>query len=157
MKEMPTRASIEVVAAVAKKLTPKVIEWENQPESDHQEVEDTLKELLTNNHDWDGFQLAKDLDDGGWCPDAGLVEILDEATHLQITEHGRLVKEWIEANGVQPKFQVGDKVSFRLSFKPHTGTIKKVYPETLQYVIDQEGRTEMGDPVIEEKQITKLE
>ena len=97
----PTRHSPEVIKAVAEKLYGRVSRWDNEASIEE------LEEALTDSFEWDGYVLANRLDD--WDPDAQLVSILDDATHLAHDSVGLLEIEY--AKQLTPRFKVGDIVA----------------------------------------------
>lgn len=105
-------------------------DWEKQDNA----YGDVLS-LLRDNHDWDGFQLAKELEDRWDGVDAAMVEILDEALSLKHTEHRKSVIAWVKAYELKPKYDLNTVVKINVDGTVHTGTITKIYSESLQYVV----------------------
>jgi len=108
MARRPNKHSPEVIQAVVDKLYPKCLAWLKALGDDCNEesAKEELTEALNNGFDWDGYALAQRLDD--WSPDAGLVEILDEASYLSFKPLKNLEREY--AKTLMPKYKVGDTI-----------------------------------------------
>lgn len=113
-KKRPTSNTDEIVAVVASRILPKILEWQDEePEEDHEDEmarqEEILEELRNNIDDWhDGYQIARKLEDDGWDPDSELVDILDNLPFYQVKAEA--VRNWIAENNIKPKLTVGTQV-----------------------------------------------
>ena len=76
----PTLNDTAVLKAAALKLAPKVLQWIEQCGEDDT-VENVAEMLEPHMRKTDGYEFAKALD-GDVFPDAALVEILDDASHV---------------------------------------------------------------------------
>lgn len=137
----PTRPSDRdpaVIRAVVEKLTKPILAWLRDGDSldDEGDSLEGLERVLSNAYDWDGYRLAQDLDRAGWCPDAALVEILSDAEHLRYEAHKKAVAAWSQANGLTPKYAVGQRVRFRtFHHGPQEGEIVGVDAGQLRYTV----------------------
>lgn len=107
-------------------------DWEKQDNA----YGDVLK-LLRDEHDWDGFVLAKELD-GRWSGvNAEMVAVLDDALSLKHTEHRKIIMRWVKEYELQPKYELNAvvKINVRGENRTYTGAITRIYPEYLQYVV----------------------
>jgi len=98
-----------------------------------------LLDLLRDQYDWDGYAIAKTLDMNWGNINAELVEILDAANHIRYVEHDRLIRAWVTAYELKPKYTTGTSVRINVSIKriyaEYTGIIIGVRDSTLQYII----------------------
>jgi hypothetical protein len=135
----PTNNDEAVVRAVVEKLKKPVLAWleEGGSVDDEEDSLENLFQALSGAFDWDGYQLARRLEDRFcWSPDARLVEILSDAEHHRYRAHKDAVAAWVAANGATPKFKVGDRVRYR-SFHhgPQEGEITHVDAAQLRYTV----------------------
>lgn len=109
----PNRMSDEVLAGIANKLMPRVLQW-LQMEQDNPEATDAAKDIkAVLEVSSDGYKMAKELEDRhGWDgADSDLVDILEGADYygtLQIA-----LKAWVKDNDLKPKYEVGEVVTVR--------------------------------------------
>jgi len=105
----PNRQSPEVIKAVVEKLYPKCKAWikAGNVDDDEESTKEELADALRRCWFWDGYELAKYLDD--WSPDASLVDILDNADRYCATPLKGLEREY--AKTLKPLFRVGDRVT----------------------------------------------
>lgn len=131
----PSAFDASIRAKAVQSIVKDVADWLEE------EVSNELIYLLTETMPWnvhiDGFKWAVALQDRYlFDGDSALVEIL-EAANL----HGAVrdaVKQWVEANGITPKFAVGTRVQ---TLSLGAGTITRIDPEAAEYVIRTENRT----------------
>lgn len=104
----------EVRDAVAARLLPLLVEW---IEAVGEVVTDAEKVVYLRHLEealrfppWDGYRLARDLHNVGFDPDANLVESLDAAHGYRYQEHRRIVAEWVKAQAVKLRHEIGDVV-----------------------------------------------
>jgi hypothetical protein len=104
----PSKYDDAIVRAAAEKLAVRCAEWEG-------EAEDWIDDLVKCRRDWDdGYQLARALETRcSVSPDGDLVETLDDAYSLLVSEHERAVKQWVQIVGFTPRFQTGDRAECR--------------------------------------------
>lgn len=105
-------------------------DWEKQDNA----YGDVLR-LLRDNYDWDGFALAKELDDCWTGMNAEMVAVLDDALSLKHTEHRKVVMRWVKQYELQPKYELNTVVKINVNGEDHTGVVTKIYPEYLQYAV----------------------
>lgn len=127
----PTRNDPRVVEATARAALKDVAKWlgaDYNPDEDAELVEQLMGAIY---YDEDGYARAHYLDSRfGWSVDFALCEILNDAdTHCET--HKRVV-EWVTANGITPKFAVGDIVKTK---KNGTGPITRVDAASALYVV----------------------
>ena len=68
--------------------------------------------MLDSNYDFDGYHLARHLDNQGWTPDADLVDILSNTDQYFFAALRQAELEWIKTNNITPKFKIGDNVVY---------------------------------------------
>lgn len=109
------------------------------------DTEESLEEAvcindLIANYDTDAYQFAKWLDDKSWCPDAELVEILDNASHYVNIAWTEYVAKWLSENKAFVPYNVGDRclVTKTYSFlKDKEVIITTVRLESLDYTVQK--------------------
>ena len=138
----PTKMDEDVLAKVSELLLPELVQWGGWPQEQREEDLETLTELLKYSYDFDGYKLAKKLEDELYCDaDSELVGILDRVEGLayQITE--KKVKEWVSANSILPAFKVGDRVKWPHSGRETmTGTVVAIHTDKATYTIQEDGK-----------------
>lgn len=144
----PRQHDESVIAAVAAKLVEPVMQalGEKPSEQGRKEILSDLAEMLDDKFDWEGYALAKWLDnEKGYRVDSHFVDILDHASHYAQTETERLTKEWVTAQQLKPRYDVGDSVRFsgRKGIE-QTGTIISVNRTTLTYIVFVPGKGHIG-------------
>jgi hypothetical protein len=84
-----------------------------------------------------GFEIARDLDRYANVRgiDAELVEILDSASSYVWDAHRKLVKEWVDASGVKPSLQIGQRIRSRY----HNGAISGFVEQEASYLMIPDG------------------
>ena len=84
--------------------------WADAGNMDKEDVESDLVSLFeSNSFSDDGYELAKELEDSGWEPDAELVEILDNVGHrAERNIMGIETENWIKKNDIKPELAEGD-------------------------------------------------
>jgi len=141
----PKRGDPQCIRATAIKLTSTIsgVPTAQQIEDVETDLEDADSEYadiyraLTNNHNWDGYELAKYLDEElGWEVDVSTVQDLDNAEHYRYTEHNARVEKWVIDYELTPKYAVGDIVTFKQESKSYEGTIRQIYVKQLRYVVE---------------------
>jgi hypothetical protein len=134
----PNERHPEVIRQVVERLRPVLADFLEEEDPDLDDLADTLK----SNWDWNGYNLAKHLDNYcGWGADADLVEILSSAEGYGSIIVGQLTEEWVQKYGIRPAYSVGDRVACDISLRPKTGVIVKVYANLAKYVIQEDGKT----------------
>lgn len=95
-------------------------------------LEEALSECII---DVDGYRIARELESNGCCPDAQLVEFLDDVSSISYSQYKKLEKQWVNVNEINPMFKVGDTVEFKYGHKTDVGIIVKIVLETAEYHI----------------------
>jgi hypothetical protein len=108
----PTTDDKPVRLAAAKMLLPKVMDWLPYKERAgfEEEILGQLADALRCCSTGDGYALARYLDSKGWCPDAALVEILNDSCIWEA--HTEAVKVWVKETGILPDLAEGDSCEF---------------------------------------------
>lgn len=109
----PNRMSDEVLAEVANRLMPRVLQW-LQMGQDNPEATDIAKDIVAVLEvSSDGYKMAKELEDGhGWDDaDSDLVDILEGADYYGTLQTA--LKAWVKDNNLKPKYEVGEVVTVR--------------------------------------------
>jgi hypothetical protein len=138
----PAKFNPEIIAAVAERLLPGVQEHLGD-DSNGEELSD-LKDALGGCSEWDGYKLAKCLDDNahwGEVCDTQLCEILDNAETIAHKIVQLAVSEWVKANKIEQPFPVGTAVEFTSGRSKLTGKIAAINYGTAEYTVQEDGRT----------------
>lgn len=140
MTERPNRYGDQINRQIVEKILPAVLEWLGD-DDDESGLRNDLMEMLDQDHDGDGYKLAKWLEDEFyWSADSSLVEILDDVPHKRIKLHTDAVLDWVKANGIKPTLELGTRVAFNLNgWRPVQGVIVGLYPKTAQYTVEVDG------------------
>ena len=137
----PNRYCDEVVWNVAKPLAAD-FQWQEYADSEVEGYEGSefqaLVETLRDETNWDGYALAKHMEETySMEMDADSVSLLDAAYVYQIKAHDALIKQWVLDTQAVPKYAVDATV--RVSRNSHgdalVGVIKTVYAPLLRYTI----------------------
>jgi len=97
-----------------------------------------LVETLRDETNWDGYALAKHLEDSySMDMDADAVNTLDAAYMYQNKAHDALVRQWVIDTSAAPKYATGDNV--RIACKAPgdelLGVVKSVQATVLRYTV----------------------
>ena len=144
----PTKPDIDEVATVISK---EIIKWANDG-STMEEVKPEIIDMIENNHDEDGFALAKYMENyKGYDADSGLVEILDDVEYVKYSLLDKKLREWVKQNDIQPKFEEGKEVKVILQ-NPKTykkeeriGKIANIQKDTAKYAVHVPGVSKNDD------------
>ena len=105
---------------------------------------DDVAEVLGDEWDWDGYSLAKALDDThGWEIDGDTVEALNASDMLKHRYIRNAVKEWVKRFDIKPMYSVGDCVDVK--WKGHRtvqGEITGIHDDSAEYIIFIFGESE---------------
>lgn len=135
----PKRYSKEVIEATAIKLLPLVLKWLNDEQDNGELLVSIIKAIECND---DGFDIATSLHDiDDLEPDAELVRILDDTSHIKSQCQKELCIKWIAEKGIKPLHGTGDTVMYQ----GDKSVIKKI-TEDGQYLlfIASKGHVESG-------------
>lgn len=136
----PRRHDPEVVERAIDLLLPDVLRWIGD-DKDLGSVRPNLVKILAHTSDVDGYALARKLDDMGWCPDAQLVEILDDF-ELDLGEALKeKVRDWVRSHDLRLTLREGDPVTFEANRSPLEGTISSLLPDTAEYEVQTSKKT----------------
>ena len=102
----------EIMRKVAKRLAGPISEWLEDNGPSGIVLEDRLHLMLDEASSFEGYKLAQFLRDRwDWAGiDAKLTEILDLTETYMYDAYGGAITEWIHANNIKPKFDVGKKL-----------------------------------------------
>lgn len=110
----PNRMSDEVIAEVANRLMPRVLQWLHIGQDDAEEVIETAKDIMAVlKVSSDGYKMAKELEDRhGWDePDSELVDVLEGADYYGTLQTA--IRAWVKDNDLKPKYEVGEVVTVK--------------------------------------------
>lgn len=143
MTRRPQLHDTVVLENIAGRLFPSVRDWlEAQGEIfntlSEQGLFDELVDLLHQNLGrWGGYDLARELEDRSWAPDAELVGILQDTDSLAYHSLREEIVSWAsDTNTLVPTHGIGDNVEVKLygNEPSMTGQIVAVHP-TLEYSV----------------------
>jgi hypothetical protein len=129
---IPTRPKYSdpaIIEAVAHRLAPCVHQW-NPSDSDEEDIGADLIKLLQGTHDYDGYKLARELEQyQHYDSDAMLVDILDSTSHLFHEELAKASKAWVEEH-LPPEPPAGARVYQKgMEEKNGIGIVTRNYPD----------------------------
>ena len=142
-KKRPQLLDKSVLESIAGRLLPDLVAWfdsidEVLSEKDEMKVFNSVVKLLhQQNGRWDGYVLARTLEEHGWFPTAELVEILHDSNRVAQHCLREEAIRWVHDNGLVPQFKVGELVQF-VAFAnepPMKGKISEVHQETLEFSV----------------------
>lgn len=122
----PKGTSLEIRKEVAKRLAPDVHRW-IQGDTDIADIEADLTNILELGA-MDGYELAKEIEDKGYCPDANLVEILDNARSYQYDILKKAQVARVSENNLTP-IPLETKVKWLSRFPDDIGIVTNNYPD----------------------------
>jgi len=129
--------------AAAEAVLPDVIAWlgGHYKRREREHVISQLIEAMNPMAYGDGYAIARNLERFSmWDPDTQLVEVLD-GDHVGEALR-EAVAEWVEANQIKPKLEIGAEVTFQKSKldkgRSEPGTIVAIHADTAQYVVQTE-------------------
>lgn len=97
-----------------------------------------LVETLRDETNWDGYALAKHLEDSySMDMDADTVNTLDAAYMYQSKAHDVLIRQWVIDTNAEPKYAVGASVSIarKVPGDELSGLVKAVQATVLRYTV----------------------
>lgn len=132
-----------VTDEVAAALLPRILAALNEKDDSRGEVLADLKSVLADSHEFEGYRLARKLDnDYHWDANADLVDGLERTEAYARKVVGRLVADWIRRYNILPGHAVGDRVRFHTSAggwgEPLAGRIVAVRPEDAEYIVQED-------------------
>lgn len=138
----PSRYSDEVVWGVARLLVAD-LQWQDYEDSEAEGYDGSelqaLVDTLRDETDWDGYSLAKHLDEDFNIPvTADTVNTLDVAHVYQVKAHTELVLKWVLATEGVPLYSKDATVrvkAFKHGVEAYTGVIRDVRAPMLTYSV----------------------
>lgn len=140
----------DVIDNLVRRIFPNVKSWleaegEILSDESEQDLFDDLIDLFMQKNeafgdtppDWDGYYLARTLEDNGWSPNAELVETLHESNDLAYASLREEVVRWVAMNGLVPSYKVGELVRIQMYVNEPdmSGCVAEVFPASLEYSI----------------------
>ena len=123
----------EMVKELAQIVGRQVNEWCND-ETPLEDCIETAEKILQWHSNDNGYELAREFEKEGFCPDSELVEILDNVSYNRIKIQETFIKKWVIDNNLKLELVEGQKVIAKLVRRGEVeGEIVKLYPETMQY------------------------
>lgn len=120
--------------ALAQKIGKEIFEWASE-EPDLDEVIEDTKRILKRHHSDNGYEIAREFDGAGYCPDAYLVEIL-EGVYSEKYDLLRIATiDWVKRENIKPEFLIGTSITFRSALKMKEGIITGYREETAEYLV----------------------
>ncbi len=109
----------------------------------HKDLKYVVEDFKDLNFNDGGYEMAKELESKGYNINSMIVEHLDCFNHEYDYELRGLVKQWVEAHNITPKYQKGDKVIINTNFsriqkKDMELYITRVYKESAQYAVSDD-------------------
>lgn len=89
-------------------------------------IDDITSALDGAGRPYDGYDIAKNLDDFYWNISADMVSELDFADRFVEEELTKLISAWVEETGYKHPYAVGDNVAYNWGGKKATGTIHEI-------------------------------
>src|SRR6476619_7955061 len=133
IRKRPHYASDQVYERAAENLAKALLRDYPNEIQDNASLREELQDALTGNAD--GYRIARALEDyAHWEITADMVELFDAAWVL--SAHQELVKEWVEAEGIEPDLAVGDKVLINASNLDWQRGQRETQRETQQVVAE---------------------
>lgn len=146
----PSRYCGEVLWAVARSLASD-FQWQEYADAEADKYEGSefqaLVETLREETDWDGYALAKYLEEQySMEMDADAVNTLDAAYMYQSKAHDALVKQWVIDTQAVPKYTVDAVVRIARDAPGDelVGVIKSVHATVLRYTVYIQEHVEKG-------------
>lgn len=133
--DRPKRNDDYVIKAAALDLVDELMAWANAKEPERAEYREVAEGVMKEASFHNGYELARNLERKGFEPDARLVEILDEASHLLYVAHDRGLKEWVKGWNIKVPFTLGQSVTIKHKGRVVSGSIAKLYAETAVCVV----------------------
>ena len=98
-------------------------------------LESISKILEQNKYSTDGYELGKEFDDAGFEMNAQIVSDLDCLSSDKESILNKVIEDWVISDNIQPKFDVGAKIIFKLCFKENEGEIVEVNTKRAYYIV----------------------
>lgn len=118
----PKRHDAAIRRQAAEALVPEIEEWLGESISGP-ECEELVRTLSSCCGD-DAYDIARELERGGYTPDSSLVEVLDGFDTYRI--HADAVRLWIAETGATPKLSIGATVAIPVKMAEHNGVVGEI-------------------------------
>jgi hypothetical protein len=130
----PKVYSEDVLEMTLDKLMPSVMKWHGSSSGEEGEIREDVKCAIE--FEDNSYEIVKYLEDTCfWSVDRDLIDVMDEVSHFRYLSHKYYVEKWVLNNGVTPKGQLGQSVSFKQKGQQVAGTIKKIIEEEAKYLV----------------------
>jgi phosphorylcholine metabolism protein LicD len=123
----------EMLSELAKQVGKQVFEWCNGDTSLERCVSDSLG--IVKHVDRDGYQIAKDFERIGYCPDSELVEILEGVDSLRYNILSNAIKKWVVSDEIVPEIKIGASVIVLFGRKKVEGIVTGYHEEVAMYKV----------------------
>ena len=140
-KNRPLHLPNDIFLKMCEKMAEEIVS--NGFHSDKDQVSEDLQNHVDFNDD--GYDMARTLDDSchGYNTSAMFVDHLDCLGNENDTELRKLVKQWVSAHDLKPKYKIGDKLKFESKLnirrKEHEFMfITGIREETAEYLMHEE-------------------
>lgn len=143
----PVPRSEEILTKAVASIKDQIINWfesntDAVAEEAEKDIENELLDVVRHNIDFDGYQLARELDEKYmWSADADLVDVLNNFGFHVDKCWRAAVEKWLEENKIKPALSVGSSVQLNQKGEVVSGKIVNIFPETGSYVIQIDGQT----------------
>lgn len=116
----PRYDCVEVIEKMLDTLVPDVLQWMRSGEEHDvtygedyiNDIRNDLREVI-NDHYHDGYEIVDQLRHTyDWVVDSDLIDIMDNVSSMMFDIHDDVVSLWVLNNGIKPKLQVGQSVTF---------------------------------------------
>lgn len=123
-------------------LMPRVLRWlkdggenvDSLPKNEFVEIRSQLKDVVDFNDD--AYTIVKELDQSHyWQVDTELINIMEDVGFMRHKAHNTLVSEWVDRNGVCPKYSAGQRVTFKHHGVDQVGEVLTVEGKQAQYLV----------------------
>lgn len=136
----PTIYDEAVIVETVEHMLPEVLGWLEADEKEGKEISEQLVNVLQDSYEYDGYKLAKKLDDDYmWSSDAELVEILETVSNAIFAVCTQQTNKWVLENNIKPQYAINDRVTYKNSNKTTNGVIVDIQLEMGNYLIQNDG------------------
>jgi len=130
----PNKHDDDIITAVAMAIAKRLNHGGSGNEDD---MAEGIAEAIKDNPGADGYELARKLDDNGWIEvDFSMCEELDGVFGEMMGIVREKTKEWVGANGIKPKNNLGDLVEITQGGRQYNGEIIQIYADQAEYVVN---------------------
>lgn len=135
--DRPSKADPRIRDIALEKIWPAIEKWlkANGDPADEQDKQSAKEVLDDVGQGADGYEIAKDFEHAGWCPDSEFVEVMDDYAWKLAEAYNQLVEAWVKGHSIEPPLEVGTMVTTTNLGKPVTGEITQVWKSRAQYTV----------------------